>query len=238
MGRERGGGSGAAVVAARPLAATGAALLAAAILVAGGAAVPRSAVAGSVATEAGEDGSSGARAAVDPPAACAVLEIRSVPDGGTLDRIPVPDGRFALSFRHSVTLRPVVDRYVVDPGGAIRQTAEEFDQHGPGLPASAEPGRPWQRRGDVWIVPLDRPIDRLVVRVDPAAENRLYAGPAPAAETRLHAGAGTGMGLPSGSPGPAAESLPSTGAASDLTRWGRRAVEIVPTACDRPDPSR
>lgn len=213
----RGGGSGAKGRAGFLPAAAGAALLGVALAASGGEAGLRSAA----------GGSAGAATAVDASAACAVLEIRSVPDGAVLDRVPAPDGRFALSFRHSVTLRPVIDRYAVAPGRAIRQTAAEFDQHGPGLPVDAEPGRPWQRRGDVWVVPLDRPIDRLVVRVDPTAENRLHAGAAPASDDRRPAGA---------SPPP--ETSPSTGAAPDLTRWGRRAVEIVPVACDRPDSSR
>lgn len=103
------------------------------------------------------------------------LAVRSFPDGAPLMRVTLEEGdRFALSFRHSVTLRPIEERYVVE-GGRIVQTAMLFDQHGPGLPDRAEPGLRWGREGDRFAVAMERPIERLVVRVAPAHDNRLMA---------------------------------------------------------------
>ena len=95
------------------------------------------------------------------PSALAVV---GYPDGTELTRVALaPGGTFSLSFLHSVTRRTVIDRYVVE-GDRIVQTAEEFDDHGPGLPSSAEAGVTWERRDGVFIVSMRRDISRLIVR--------------------------------------------------------------------------
>lgn len=96
------------------------------------------------------------------------------PEGGALARIDASPGPgFDLTFRHSVTGRLVRDRYVLE-GARIVQTAEEFDDHGPGLPASPEPGETWVRRDGVFAVAMRRNIPQLVVRVNEDYGNTLH----------------------------------------------------------------
>ena len=77
--------------------------------------------------------------------------------------------RFALSWRNSVTLTPVLEIYALDRDG-IRQIEERFSAHGPGM---AHTGEAWRREDGMFVITLDRPIERLVLRSAPAYENRL-----------------------------------------------------------------
>ena len=77
---------------------------------------------------------------------------------------------FALHWRHSVTLTPVEARYALLPGGAIVQTEERFAAHGPGMAHDA-PG--WRREGEMFVLPLARAVNRLVLRAAAEHENRL-----------------------------------------------------------------
>jgi len=115
----------------------------------------------------------GSVAACDLP----LLRLERVTDGALL--MQVATDHFALRYRHSVTLTPVTARYVVSPGGAITQTEERFAAHGPGM---AHDGAGWHREGGEMVLPLDRPIPRLVLRTAPEHENRLIVG---ATETDL-----------------------------------------------------
>lgn len=106
------------------------------------------------------------------------LTVLTFPEGTPLAEVPLgPDNRFALSFIHSVSLTPVRDEYVLEPDGAIRQTAEIFVAHGQGLPSAAdEPGGlAWEHKDGRFRLTMDRPIPRLVVRTNARYENRLYA---------------------------------------------------------------
>ncbi len=103
------------------------------------------------------------------------LRLLARPGGVELARLGLdPEGGFALAFRHSVTLRTVVDRYRVE-NGRIVQIEQIFDAHGPGLPDASGPGLEFVRDGDRFRVRMRRPIERLLLRLDPAAENRLFA---------------------------------------------------------------
>nr|WP_237684853.1 DUF1850 domain-containing protein [Szabonella alba] len=104
--------------------------------------------------------------------ACSLPDLRleRVADG-----VPLWQGGadgFALRWRHSVTLTPVIATYAIGPDGAIRQTEERFEAHGPGM---AHDGAGWRQEGDQIVLPLDRPIPRLVFRTAPEHENRLFA---------------------------------------------------------------
>ena len=81
--------------------------------------------------------------------------------------------RFALRYRHSVTLTLVTAHYAIAPDGSITQTEERFSAHGPGM---AHDGAGWHLEGDEMVLPLDRPIPHLVLRTAPAHENRLIVG--------------------------------------------------------------
>lgn len=107
-----------------------------------------------------------------PAAACPPgLAVVRVADDAVLAELQAPDG-FALHALHSVTLEPVEARYVVGPDG-LRQVEERFGTHGPGMAHEAEG---WRREGDVFVLPLDRAIDRLVLRSAAPWQNRLTAG--------------------------------------------------------------
>lgn len=129
------------------------------------------------------------------PAACifAVL-IFTVPlDAGCMDRhlavVRFPGGHelirvalehetgFSLSFIHSVSKTRVTDIYQAREKEII-QTAERFRAHGAGLPSSVdEPGGlTWEKEGDEFILRMERPIKKLVVRTDKNYENRLVIG--------------------------------------------------------------
>jgi len=103
-------------------------------------------------------------------AACA-LELLDSPGGTRLARVPLPvDRTFALRYTHSVTLRPVESRYVVR-GNRIVQTAEVFDDHGPGMATEPGSGERLETQhaadGTRFVLHTDRPVPRLVVRLHP-----------------------------------------------------------------------
>lgn len=106
--------------------------------------------------------------------ACPVgLAVARVADGAVLARVAAD--AFTLEWRHSVTLTMVRDRYVLTPEGEIIQVEERFEAHGPGM---AHDGEGWRREGGQYVLPLNRPIDRLILRTAPEHRNRLRAGDA------------------------------------------------------------
>jgi len=101
--------------------------------------------------------------------------IRQFPSERVLAKYPQPkDGRFILSFIHSVSGTPVQDEYriVVD---RIVQTAERYQAHGAGLPSGTdEPGvTEWYHQEGWFVIQMERPISRLIVRTDRNYRNRL-----------------------------------------------------------------
>jgi len=102
--------------------------------------------------------------------------LRRFPSSEELGRYPLAkDGRFSLSFIHSVSTTPVRDNYRVE-GDTIIQTSETFEAHGAGLPSMfGEPGATdWEQRDGKFILHMQRPIDRLIVRTDRRYHNRLH----------------------------------------------------------------
>lgn len=113
-----------------------------------------------------------AAAAADCPAELRVL---ARPAGVELARLGLDaEGGFALSFRHSVTLRRVIERYRIEDGRIV-QIEQIFDSHGPGLPDAAGPDLAIVREGERFRAIMRRPIDRLLLRAVPESENRLEA---------------------------------------------------------------
>jgi hypothetical protein len=98
------------------------------------------------------------------------------PDGTLLAEVETtPGGTFALRYIHSVALTPVVSRYRLE-SGQIVQTAEEFDQHGFGLPYGADrPGERFELRDGRFVLHMHRAVGPLYVRVGAAYDNRLEA---------------------------------------------------------------
>lgn len=111
-------------------------------------------------------GSDTSRACSD--GALAVIGLR---DG--LTRIEIPAQAFTLSWRHSVSLTRVEADYIVKPDGQILQTEERFVAHGPGM---AYDGEGWIQRDGEMVLPLHRPVPRLILRTAPEHENRLIVG--------------------------------------------------------------
>ena len=106
------------------------------------------------------------------------LAISRFPSQLTLGHYQLPeDGVFSLSFIHSVSHTPVRDHYqAID--WRIIQTAETFQAHGAGLPSGAdEPGATgWEHHNGHFIIHMQRPISRLIVRTDRNYRNRLHMG--------------------------------------------------------------
>jgi hypothetical protein len=108
------------------------------------------------------------------PAAC--LEFASPPDGAVLARVEMSPGvtAFALTYIHSVTRTPVVERYRVDDA-TIVQYAIEFEQHGPGLPTQADRDGRFERRDDRFVMTMQRRFEVIVMRVHTDQAPRLDA---------------------------------------------------------------
>lgn len=85
------------------------------------------------------------------------------------------DGKFNLSFVHSVSLTPVTDEYRLSKSLEILQTAERFRTHGQGLPSmDGEPNASgYTRNKDEFVLHMARPIPRLIVNTDARFRNRL-----------------------------------------------------------------
>jgi hypothetical protein len=104
------------------------------------------------------------------------LIITCFPSQLQLGRYPLPaDGFFSLSFIHSVSKTPVRDDYhIVD--SRIVQVAETFQAHGAGLPSGIdEVGvTRWEHHDGKFVIRMERPISRLIVRTDRNYRNRLH----------------------------------------------------------------
>jgi hypothetical protein len=117
----------------------------------------------------------GLAAAGGTHAAC--LEFASRPDGAVLVHVatPLDDPTFTLTYVHSVTRTPVVERYRIDDA-TIVQTEIGFEQHGPGLPTQADHGGRFERRDGRFVVTMERRFDVIVMRVHADQSPRLAAG--------------------------------------------------------------
>jgi len=116
----------------------------------------------------------GFAAATGSDAACLLLA--SHPDGAPLARIALPaaDPAFTVTYVHSVTRTPVVERYRAD-GDAIVETEIRFVQHGPGLPTEADAGGTFTRRDGEFVVSMQRRFASIVMRVHADQAPRLAA---------------------------------------------------------------
>lgn len=106
------------------------------------------------------------------------LTISQFPTGRELMRAGLGlEQEFSLSFIHSVSKTPVEDIYRV-AGNRIIQIEEQFMAHGAGLPSHPdEPGGlAWGKNGNQFILKMNRPIPKLVVRTDKNYKNRLILG--------------------------------------------------------------
>lgn len=99
------------------------------------------------------------------------LAVVGLRDG--LTRIELPARVFTLTWRHSVSLTPVEADYILEQDGGIVQTEERFVAHGPGM---AYDGEGWIERDGEMVLPLHRPVPRLILRTAPEHENRLIVG--------------------------------------------------------------
>jgi len=115
----------------------------------------------------------GAGGGAFPACACPapVVQVVRLSDGAVLAEGAADS--FALHWRHSVTLTDVRATYAVGPDGRLRQTEERFADHGPGL---AFDGTGWRIEDGAMVLPLDRAIDRLILRTAPDHRNRLTIG--------------------------------------------------------------
>jgi hypothetical protein len=146
-------------------------------------------------------------AAADATAGCA-LDLVDPAGGARLATVPLAGQRsFALAYLHSVSLRPVESRYALRDG-VIVQTAEIFDDHGPGMSTEALPGERLETlrddTGARFVLTMSRPLPRLVVRLHEKPAFRLLVD----------------------------------GQTLALDQWHTRSVEIRPDCPDHSEPQR
>lgn len=100
--------------------------------------------------------------------ACAAgcVHVDAFPDGPSraLVAADAPDATFAVTYVHSVTRTPVIERYRI-AGDAIVQTEIDFQQHGPGLPTEPDAGGTFTQRDGAMVMTLARAFDEVVMRV-------------------------------------------------------------------------
>ncbi|MFU8778258.1 MAG: DUF1850 domain-containing protein [Roseovarius sp.] len=99
------------------------------------------------------------------------LVVVGLRDGRT--RIDLPAHAFTLTWRHSVSLTRVEADYIIEPDGGIVQTEERYVAHGPGM---AHTGHAPTQADGTMVLPLHRPVPRLILRSAPDHENRLIVG--------------------------------------------------------------
>ena len=98
--------------------------------------------------------------------------LASHPDGDPLAQVEAARGGFTISYVHSVTRTPVVERYRLDDA-AIVQVSIRFEQHGPGLPTEADAGGRWRREDGAYVVSMERRLDSIAMRVHADQQPRL-----------------------------------------------------------------
>lgn len=116
--------------------------------------------------------------AARPDKAHPCLTISRFPSCLILGQYPLSEGgSFSLSFIHSVSQTPVRDDYQTLDSRII-QTAETFQAHGAGLPSGIDEtgATGWEHRDGHFLIRMQRPIPRLIVRTDRNYRNRLHIG--------------------------------------------------------------
>jgi len=105
------------------------------------------------------------------------LALTSHPDGAGLSQIALPedDTSFTITYVHSVTRTPVLERYAIS-GSEIVETEMRFEQHGPGLPTQADSGGTFSRSDGRFVVTMDRHFPTIVMQVHRDQSPRLVAG--------------------------------------------------------------
>jgi hypothetical protein len=103
--------------------------------------------------------------------------LTSHPDGARVSLLVLPadDTTFSISYIHSVTRTPVVERYKL-AGNEIVETEINFEQHGPGLPTEADAGGTFTRGNGHFIITMDRHFPTIVMQVHRDQMPRLDAG--------------------------------------------------------------
>jgi hypothetical protein len=107
----------------------------------------------------------------------ACLTLASHPDGASLSLIALPaeDASFTITYVHSVTRTPVLERYAIS-GSDIVETEMRFEQHGPGLPTEADAGGTFSHGDGRFVVTMDRHFPTIVMQVHRDQSPRLVAG--------------------------------------------------------------
>lgn len=104
------------------------------------------------------------------------LCIRSFPESALLwqQDLARSGSAFSLHFLHSVSNTPVEDQYGIQEGKIV-QRAEIFVAHGAGLPSLMNEvgAQSWSHEKGRFVLKMKRPIDNLIIRVNPDYQNRL-----------------------------------------------------------------
>jgi hypothetical protein len=77
------------------------------------------------------------------------LTVRPARGTGLLWAVPAPAGTaFTLTWTHTVTRRPIIETYTVEPDRRLCIREMVYDQFGPNLPAGPEEGTTWRIEGN------------------------------------------------------------------------------------------
>jgi hypothetical protein len=81
------------------------------------------------------------------------LTLRPARGAGWIWVYPIASGaEFQLQWTHTVTRRPIIETYRVQPDRQLALVQMIFDQYGPNLPAGPEGGTTWRIERDRWVV--------------------------------------------------------------------------------------
>lgn len=116
------------------------------------------------------------------------VTVRPARGSGLLWAAPAGAGtEVKLTWTHTVSRRPVSERYMVAADGRIHLQEMVFDHFGPNLPAAPEEGTSWQFTGDkVVVTGYQVALDQLLLGVAPFGHQLKVGG----LEWDLLAGAG------------------------------------------------
>lgn len=123
-----------------------------------------------------------AAAAIAAAAAFSLLPVPALSvrgrDGVLFYAVPVPPGeRFALTWVHTVSRRPVTETFRVAPDGRLELLEMTYDAYGANLPAGPEGGTTFHIEGDRWRVTGYRvALNRLDLAVGPFGHELTTAG--------------------------------------------------------------
>lgn len=104
-----------------------------------------------------------------------VLLIEDV-ERNTINSIMVPEGKFTLSYIHSVQKTPVYEFFEIDEQNRLILVETSFSSLGVGLPYTEENGSFESRNGKFQLTGLSREFTTIPLRVSPIPKHSITVG--------------------------------------------------------------